>query len=202
MHRIHFLVFIMRKLSFALLIISFLLFLNSCQDTENEILELRVSHHKQTGYGFIGPRILYRIQVEDEIGSDEWEVAFDIEDFDYEWGYTYDILVAKKYYEEHLTDAPSFRYIFLKDLSKKKVEKGTQFDLILKRIYEDDAVESFVEGDKESGFTILGTKAFECADLCDELTKKRDNKTLLTGTFEFLEDGKIKLVNLKSQFFR
>lgn len=192
----------MRKLFSALVLLSFLLFVMSCQDTENEILEMRVSYYQQTGYGFIGPRILYRIQVEDEIGSNEWEGTFEIEDFEYEWGYTYDILVAKDYYDDVRLDAPSFRYIFLKELSKKKVQTGTQFDLVLQRTYDDGAVENFVEGNKESGFTILGTKSFECADLCDELTKEREDRALLTGTFEFLEDGEIKLVELKPQFIR
>lgn len=186
----------------AFLLLESLLFLNSCEQTENEILEMRVSHHKQTGYGFIGPQITYLVQEEDEIGGEEWNIAFGIEDFDYEWGFTYDILVAKKYYDEPLADAPSFRYIFLKEISKKKVETGTQFELILQRRYDDGAVENFVKGDKESGFSILGIKSFDCADLCDDLTKERDDRTLLTGRFEFMEDGEIKLVDLKSQIFR
>lgn len=192
----------MRKLSSTLVLLSIILFVISCQDTENEILEMRVSYYQQTGLGFIGPRILYRVQVGDEIGSEKWNATFGIEDFQYEWGYTYDILVAKDYYDQVLTDAPSFRYIFLKELSKQKVTTGTQFDLILQRTYDEGTVENFVMGDKESGFTILDIKAFECADLCDDLTKERDDRTLLTGTFEFLGDGDIRLVALKSQFFR
>lgn len=191
----------MKSITFFL--ITFLLLsLGACQDTENEILEIRVSHHQQTGYGYIGPRITYLIQEEGEIGGEGWNVAFGIEDFKYEWGYTYNILVAKKYYDELLADAPEFRYIFLKELSKEKVEPGTQFDLFLKRTYDDGAEENLVEGDKESGFNILGVKSFDCGDLCGELTKEREDRTLITGTFEFLEDGEIKLVDLKSQFFR
>lgn len=57
---------------------------------------MRVSHHKMTGYGFIGPRILYLTQEKGEIGGEEWNGTFGIEDFDYEWGYIYSFLVAKK----------------------------------------------------------------------------------------------------------
>jgi hypothetical protein len=120
------------RLSYLLVLIFIPTLFTSCRDTDYEILEMRVSHHKQIGYGFIGPRISFVIQVEDEIGGDEWRGTFGITDFEYEWGYTYDIAVVKEYfnYDGPVADAPEFRYIFLKELSKQKVTPGTQFELI------------------------------------------------------------------------
>lgn len=48
---------------------------------ENEIVEIRVSHYQQIGYGFIGPRILYVVQIEEGIGGEKWSSAFGITDF-------------------------------------------------------------------------------------------------------------------------
>jgi hypothetical protein len=80
-------------------------------------------------------------------------------------------------------DAPSFKYIFLKEISREKVKEGEQFDLILQRTYDDGSIDSFVEGNRESGFNILGNKPFDCADLCDELSNKNGAFTVLQGTF-------------------
>lgn len=170
----------------------------SCQDTQHEILEMRVSDHKEIGYGFIGPRSLFLIQVEDEIGGEEWDRTFGIENFDYEWGYTYNILVEKKYYDEPVMDAPSFRYIFIKQLSKEKIDAGTRFELILQRTYDDGTVEQFWEGSKQNGVSILGTKSFDCADFCDELMKMRESYRSLKGTFEHVGEGEVRLVDLKN----
>lgn len=182
---------------FAIIFISSVFF--SCQENQNEILELRVNNHKEIGYGFIGPRSLYMVQIEEEIGGEEWSRTFGIEDFDYEWGYTYDILVAKKYYKEELMDAPSFRYIFLKELSREKAKEGSQFDLILQRTYDDGTVESFVEGSKENGFSILGRKSFICADMCVQLENQSGTYTVLKGVFEFTEEREITLIELKRE---
>lgn len=182
--------------------IFFSVLFGSCQGNENEILELRVNNHREVGYGFIGPRILYLVQIEEEIGGEEWDRTFSIEDFEYEWGYTYNILVEKDYYDEVRLDAPSFRYIFLKELSRKKVKEGTQFDLILQRTFDDGSVESFVEGSSENGFSILGTKPFDCADLCVELSKENGAYTALQGTFQFTEELELKLIGLESYFIK
>ncbi|NBC65961.1 MAG: hypothetical protein GVY07_09945 [Bacteroidetes bacterium] len=193
----------MRTSQIFLFIFISILFI-SCQDTDNEILEMRVSHHKQIGYGFIGPRISFVIQVEDEIGGDEWRGTFGITDFEYEWGYTYDIAVVKDYfnYDGPVADAPEFRFVFLKELSKRKVTSGTQFELILQRTFENGIIETFWEADGENGYQIVGDKSFDCNDLCDDLTKQQEPYTVLEGTFEHLGEGEIKLVDLKSQYFK
>lgn len=193
----------MRTTRFLVVILLSTLFI-SCQDTDNEILEMRVSHHKQIGYGFIGSRNLFLVQVEDEIGGGEWDRTFGIENFNYEWGYTYNILVEKKYYnfDEPVMDAPSFRYIFIKELSKEKMNEGTRFELILQRTFAGTTAESFFEKDGHNEFSIAGDKSFDCADLCDDLTKEREPYTLLKGTFEHIGESKIKLVGLETRSIR
>lgn len=183
-------------------IISLTVFFSSCQGSENEILEIRVNNYKEVSYGFIGPRSIYLVQVEDEIGGKVWDKIFSIEDFKYQWGYTYNILVEKDYYGDVRLDAPSFRYIFIKEISREKVKEGTQFNLVLQRTFDDGSVEHFVEGDKQTGFSILGNKLFDCAYLCDEIVKENGAFTVLEGTFEFTDELEIRLVRLKSYFMK
>ncbi|MCG2590628.1 DUF4377 domain-containing protein [Rhodohalobacter sulfatireducens] len=189
------------RLSYFLVLIFISTLFTSCRDTDYEILEMRVSDHKEIGYNIIGPESLYLVQVEEEIGGAEWDRTFGIEDFDYKWGYVYNILVEKKYYDEPRLDASSFRYVFIKEISREKVEVGSQFELILQRTYEDGNVEIFWE-EEQDGFSIAGNKSFICADLCSELRKKGEAFTLLLGIFEHFGDGEIKLVDLKTQNYR
>lgn len=165
---------------------------------------MRVNHHKQIGYGFIGPRISYAIQVGDEIGGDEWSMTFGITDFEYQWGYTYDIAAVKEYfnYDEPVMDAPTLRYVFLKEIAKQKVKPGTQFELALQRTFEDGIVESFWEPDGDNGYQIVGKKSLDYEGLCDDLSKQREPYTLFKGTFEHIGEGDIKLLGLKTQSIR
>jgi hypothetical protein len=59
------------RTTFILTVIFLSVLLGSCQGTENEILEMRVNSHKEIGYGFIGPRSLYIVQVGEKVGGKE-----------------------------------------------------------------------------------------------------------------------------------
>lgn len=131
-------------------------------------------------------------------------MTFGITDFEYQWGYTYDIAAVKEYfnYDEPVMDAPTLRYVFLKEIAKQKVKPGTQFELALQRTFEDGIVESFWEPDGDNGYQIVGKKSLDYEGLCDDLSKQREPYTLFKGTFEHIGEGDIKLLGLKTQSIR
>lgn len=197
----------MKKTLFTILV-SALVILNSCGSTESEtsaieIVELQIAHYKTVASGPF-PGLYFVTQSSEETGSEDWSVQYSpIENFDYEWGYSYKILAEKRDFNEEtdgpLMDAPAYRYIFLEEISKTKVQTDSTFEIILQRTYGDGGVETYIEEDSKKEFTLLGVKPIDCTNLCNELTKERDTNTYLTGTFQHTDDGGIKLVDLKSQ---
>lgn len=194
------------KATFFTCLVSVLIMFSSCGSTESdtpEIVELQIAHYKTVASGpFRG--LYFVTQSGKETASDDWSVQYSpIENFDYEWGYTYKILAEKRDYNEEndelLMDAPAYRYILVEELSREKVNTDSTFEIILQRTYGDGGVETFVEKNSENEFALLGVKPIDCANFCDELTKERDTNTYLTGTFQHTDDGHIKLVDLKSQ---
>lgn len=185
--------------SFAFFLFSF--FSCSTDSNDAEVVELQINHYKTVASGPF-PGLFFITQTDEKNGSEDWSVQYSgIANFEYEWGYTYKILATKEYfhYEEPVADAPSYRYVYLRELDRGKVSPSTRFDILLQRTYDDGTVERFWEGDQQNGLSILGIKSFICVDLCDELTVQRDVYTQLTGTFEHVEEGEIRLVGLKNQ---
>ena len=194
------------KKSLFIILVFVLPILNSCGNTESEtseIVELRIAHYKTVASGPF-PGLYFVTQSDEKTDSETWSVQYSpIENFDYEWGYTYKILAEKRDFNERndepLMDAPAFRYILVEKTSKKKTNADSTFEIILQRTYSDGGVETFFEKSSENKFALLGIKPIDCSNLCGELIKERDANTFLTGTFQHTDIGNIKLVDLKSQ---
>lgn len=84
----------------------------------------------------------------------------------------------------------------MKNSQKQKVITDSSFEILLQRAYDDGGTENYIQGNVENGFTLLGTKRFDCADLCDELTEKIKSPQDLIGVFKHRSDGTIVLTDL------
>ena len=156
-----------------------------------ELIEMRLNHYKQTAVG-VYPQLVYLVQQDNEIGGENWTYFYDeIEGFDYESGYLYDLKVRKLKIQNPPQDASGFKYILQKVISKENVGNNVNFDIRLKW-----AGNNFVETTGNE-FSILGEYMIDCSALCDDLSQGLENDEELTGTFNHLGDNKIKLISLQ-----
>ncbi len=156
---------------------------NSCSITGNEtnpaenIVNMRVNHFRQTGIGE-GPYLVYLIQEEEKIGEEDWTFLYDeIEGFEYELGFIYDIKVRKVEIENPPMDASSIKYILVNVRSKERVPEDQSFEINLK-----EYGQNFVTGTDEE-LALLDKYKIDCGEKCEELLANLDSKERLTATF-------------------
>ncbi|GHB62187.1 hypothetical protein GCM10007390_14930 [Persicitalea jodogahamensis] len=94
---------------------------------QSEELRWKISHYRMPCQGE-GVQLCYLVS---EKGG-EAEFFYDsIDEFEYEWGYNYEIVVEKREIDEPMADGSSFRYRLKKQISKEKVAAGLRFELPL-----------------------------------------------------------------------
>lgn len=183
--------------------ILFLLCLTASCSTEEdeETLVLRINHHQQTATA-VAPVLVYLVQWDNAVGTDNWEILYDeIDGFNYEPGYTYDLLVKKEFIGYTLTDGSSVRYTLMKLIDKEEVPSGEPFEIILKSEGSLNST-SFVTGDQQTGFKILDQIAINCNAFCEELEQLPDTTGPVSGVFVHQEEkGKLQLLEIKTEGF-
>ena len=183
---------------FIILFTGLLTFLgtNSCSlvgiDPEDiELIEMRINHHKQTAVG-LGPQMVYLVQEADEIGGENWKYLYDeIEGFEYEAGYVYDLKVRKIKIQNPPQDASNLKYILQRVVSKEKISEDENFDIKLKW-----AGNNFVQNSNNE-FSILGEYMIDCEPLCEELSQALENNEEVTGTFTHMGENRLKLISMQ-----
>ena len=78
------------------------------------------------------------------------------------------------------------RYELVEILSQTPVEVETRFEIRLKSVARTDPP-SFVFGDPDRGYTLLGELSIDCDTLCDELSQVLSGEDEVTG--EFVHQG-------------
>lgn len=108
---------------FCFIILISLLFACKKDDASNDELVLHVRDYKVSCSGYEGQNSCFLVQQGALIGTEDWEYFYEqIEGFNYEEGYKYELLVKKANIENPPADAPNVRYILRKSLSKVKIE--------------------------------------------------------------------------------
>ncbi|GAA4322071.1 hypothetical protein GCM10023115_49970 [Pontixanthobacter gangjinensis] len=165
--------------------------INGGRPDDIEIVDLRINHFQQTGFG-LRPQLVYQIQESGEIGGDAWKFHYDeIEGFNYEPGYVYDLRASKLIDANPPQDASAIKYILLKVRSKQKVAEGENFDIKLKF-----GGENFVTRDGVKNF-LLDRYEIDCDILCTDLDDYLENNPEVTGTFVHQPDRVLKLMSLR-----
>ena len=177
----------MKKL---ILLLTFIGVLISCEEeNQNEIVDIRVNHYKNTALG-LSPQFTLLIQEGAILNTDTWHNFYSsIEGFTYEPGYIYALSVKKETIQNPLQDASSFKYSLQEILSKEKVSEDVSFDLTLK-----------LEGDNfvnsSSNFLILDSITIDCGNLCQELENKLQTENNVSGTFKHIDENNLRLIGL------
>ena len=156
-----------------------------------EATNFRIYHHKVPGIG-IGAQPCMLVQENDEIGGDNWFYFYnEIEGFNYEWGYIYNLKIKTEKVENLPQDASSIRYILVNILSKIKVEEYISFEMKLKDINMD--ADPFVWLHIEEGYSFFNDINIDCSNLCVVLFEKLDSEDTLTGIFRHSKNNEILL---------
>lgn len=181
-----------------LIITVFILSLNavSCalkgDDTNTNMVDLRINHFKQTGFGPFA-KLVYLAQEGQEIGEEDWEYFYDeIEGFNYESGYVYDLKVRKELIENPPEDASSIRYILEKVVSKLEVSAEENFNIRLKW-----NGQNFVVTGSDDRLSLFQEYEINCAALCTELTTSLEENAEVTGTFVHDSPDRLKLISIQ-----
>lgn len=168
----------------------------SCSDESFETTNMRVNHFQQTAIGE-GQTLVNLVQEGSDIGTEKWDYFYsNIEGFEYELGYVYDLIVEKQTIKNPPADGSSINYILIEIISKERIEDSVSFEVFLKSTKRSDSP-SFVTGNKESGFKILNTIEIDCSDLCDQMFQMLETENELLGLFNHTDSGAIKLIELK-----
>ena len=142
-----------------------------------DMVDMRVNHFRQTAVGE-GRYLVYLVQEEDEIGNTSWNYFYDeIEGFDYEQGYVYDIKARKFNIDNPPADGSSLKYVLVSVISKEEVPVDETFDINLKSYGENFVTQS------ENDLLLLNKYKIECSSMCETLAADLLERDKVTGTF-------------------
>jgi len=183
---------------YSIMLMTFLTFfgLNSCnlegeENSEEEIVSMRINHFKQTAFG-VSPRLVLLVQEADGIGGEDWSYFYDeIEGFEYEYGYVYDVSVKKKSVENPPQDASSINYILQNVVSKEQVDNNETFEIKLKW-----GGNNFVSNEADQ-YSLMNELPIDCNELCQDLAQGLENEEELTGTFLHAPNNELKLISVQ-----
>ena len=180
----------MKNLYFLLAI---LLLFSSCKE-EVEVVNIRVNHFKQIGFGE-GVHLIYQVQEGDRFGTEDWQnFHSEIVGFDYEWGYVYELKVEKRPVENPPQDASSIDYQLREVVSKTPVDEGMTFNLLLKSTMQ--GVQDLEQLTSDSTYYFAYDVNIACETLCDELANAFDSENEVSGVFRHIDGETIELTEL------
>ena len=179
----------MKKRILFLILIG-IIFSCSNNDDQSQIIDMRINHYQNTGIA-VGLFLTFLVQENNNIGSDSWAKFYgQIEGFDYQPGFIYDIKVVVDKVDNPPADGSSSKYTLMEIISTQKVDEETPFSIDLKI-----NGQSFIT--TTSGYKILNKIDIDCATLCNELDEKLQNQDFVLGTFKRLQNNEIQLIKVE-----
>ena len=167
--------------------------------SQSETVNMRIDHFRGVGTGMF-PKLVYRIQEGDKIGSENWNNLYsEINGFTYEKGFVYDLKIKKMNIQDPPQDASSIKYELQEMISKTAVAADTQFSIDLKWVFDDGNNLLFVNRNSETGYTILDQLTIDCSDLCDDLATKLAQPVKVSGVFQHESEDVLKLIRIVTE---
>ncbi|WP_131539578.1 DUF4377 domain-containing protein [Pedobacter nototheniae] len=177
------------------LILLFIQVLSCKKDEKIESKAIRVNFFQQTTVGVVGgPYLTLSTQEGKMIGTSSWDTfSYNIEGFNYEPGYIYDLNITSYEVKNPPEDGSRIAYKLDKIISKTKAPIDATFNLDLKAYNY-----LFVSGSANIGFKVLNRLNIDCGTLCKDLELAISSGTeKLTGKFSLNSDGSLKLISIK-----
>ena len=132
-----------------------------------------------------GAQLCYLAKID---GSTEWEFLFEgIDDFEYEWGNVYQLVVEKRSRKSPKADQAALSYRLVSILNTKSAHANELFPLRLK---DGDMVS--IRKDVNGQFSLMDQYPVSCASasLCLDLERRLQSGTVVTGLFQHSPDHK------------
>jgi len=161
------------------------------EDLEKEVVNMRVNHFKQTAFGAF-PQLVLLTQETAARGGEEWSFFYnEIEGFEYEKAYIYELSVRKEPVENPMQDESAVKYILQDVISKERIDINETFEIKLKW-----ADHNFVNNSEDQYF-LMDQYEIDCSELCEDLSLKLGNQNEVTGIFSHGENNSLKLISLQ-----
>lgn len=123
-----------------------------------------------------------------------------IQGFEYEWGYTYELLIDVKFHKEVIPDGSDREYILKKVISKTPVEEGLTFKLYLNsNIYlgePEPGVSAFEEIEEGLYLYYYELEMRIPKDLMPAFQKVLDGRAEGKSTFKIIGPNRVELVSM------
>lgn len=159
----------------------------------NEEVTLFVNHYKTTSV-LTGTQLL--IQEAGAIGSATFEGTAFIRGFNFEQGFTYNIIAKKVTTENAGTNAAKISYELVSVAEKKQVSPQATFEIPVTQFVNGIGYVSFIKGTASNGFMLSQEIAIDCRNQCSQLENLVPNQEIATATFTHGTDGTYVLQNL------
>ncbi|MEL7147915.1 MAG: DUF4377 domain-containing protein [Bacteroidota bacterium] len=163
----------------------------SCENEDFEVVDLHINHHKAIAFG-LHPTLVFQVQESDQIGTGNWSNFYgQIEGFEYEWGYTYDLKAIKRTINNPPADGSSIEFILKEVTSKEAVLAEDVFTIRLRSLLR--GFDQIVTQDESNNYSLLNQQQINCGDLCIQLSEALTNHTEVSGVFQHGTTGEIVL---------
>ncbi|MEJ2406958.1 MAG: DUF4377 domain-containing protein [Candidatus Thiodiazotropha sp.] len=162
-------------------IVSLLFFLAACNgdsDEDTYYYTVYIDHYKQECNTNMSGLLCFRTRYSED---SNWDLSlYEIENFNYKWGYTYKVTLKMQYVSQ-MGDCAPVRY------QVAAIEEETPVDLntVIHAYYPG----YFLEKNNNNSYSIKGEKDFICSDqLCDSLDALLEQDVFVDLVFSYQED--------------
>ena len=182
------------KNAILLLIIALIL---SCSATDESItteeVNLIVDHYKTTS-AYNGTA--YVIYENGSLGDENAKVNGQIDNFNYEPGYTYNLTATKTVTENAGTNAKTVRYTANSVNSRQPVRPDAEFRVPMIEFINGRGLATFIRRQADSTFILGNEIPFNCNYFCPDLDRAIEQKNEVTGIFKHGPDNSYQLMSV------
>ena len=174
-----------------------IMLLFACSENDESVtstqVELFVDHYKTTS---IIDGIAFVIFENDVPGNDEDKIFGQIDRFNFEPGFTYQVTANKTITENAGTNAKTVRYDLITINNKEAVSPDAEFRIPLIRFVNGRGTATFIRRQADSTFILSNEIPFNCNYFCVDLDRAIEREDVITGTFVHGPDGSYLLKEL------
>lgn len=179
----------------TLLLVSALIFACSATDENitSEEVDLAVDHYKTTS-AYNGTAFV--IYENGSLGDENARVYGQIENFNFEPGYTYSLRATKTPTENAGTNTKTIRYKATSVNSRQAVRPDAEFRIPMIKFINGRGMATFIRRQADSTFILGNEIPFNCNYFCTDLDRAIEQKNEVTGIFKHGPDGSYLLMSL------